>query len=219
MNKVVISSLIFIVVAIFAAPSVHASHSNIIGRWGLNENTNSIAKDTSGHNLSGIISGSGLISGKFGNALNFNQNSYVQVPNNSLLEPQTITIETWVRRSGSPGTFNYIASKGASGCNTASYALYTGASGGLQFYISNGNTFELSPDAGTGVWDGNWHHATGTYDGANVRLYVDGLEVGTGTPTNINISYNLPDSNDLYIGRYVGTTNTNSSAVLPSGTP
>jgi len=215
MNKVVISSLIFIVVAIFAAPSVHASHSNIIGRWGLNENTNSIAKDTSGHNLSGIISGSGLISGKFGNALNFNQNSYVQVPNNSLLEPQTIT-------------------------------LYTGASGGLQFYISNGNTFELSPDAGTGVWDGNWHHATGTYDGANVRLYVDGLEVGTGTPTNINISYNLPDSNDLYIGRYVGTctltfngdidevriwnqalnqetiqqhTNTNSSAVLPSGTP
>src|SRR5205823_14394762 len=34
-----------------------------------------------------------------------------------------------------------------------------------------------SPDAGTGIWDGKWHHVAGTYDGAALRLYVDGHEV------------------------------------------
>jgi Concanavalin A-like lectin/glucanases superfamily len=29
---------------------------------------------------------------------------------------------------------------------------------------------------------GNWHHVFGAYDGATVRLCVDGVEVGSGTP-------------------------------------
>ena len=32
------------------------------------------------------------------------------------------------------------------------------------------------------VWDGKWHHVAGTFDGSTVRLYVDGVQVGTGTP-------------------------------------
>ena len=50
-----------------------------------------------------------------------------------------------------------------------------------------------------------WHHVAGTYDGANVRLYIDGVEQGTGTATNISIAYGLPTSNDLTIGRYNGS--------------
>jgi hypothetical protein len=42
----------------------------------------------------------------------------------------------------------------------------------------------------------------GTYDGAAVRLYVDGVEVGSGTPTNISINYFLPDNTNFYIGAY-----------------
>jgi hypothetical protein len=33
-----------------------------------------------------------------------------------------------------------------------------------------------------------------------VRLYVDGKEVGNGTPATLQINYNLPSSNDLAIG-------------------
>ena len=44
----------------------------------------------------------------------------------------------------------------------------------------------------------------GTYDGASVRLYIDGVEVGAGTSAAIPIGYGLPDSNDLYIGAYPG---------------
>lgn len=41
-----------------------------------------------------------------------------------------------------------------------------------------------------------------TYDGQFVRLYVDGAEVGSGTPGSGPIVYNLPTYNDLYLGSY-----------------
>ena len=44
------------------------------------------------------------------------------------------------------------------------------------------------------VWDGTWHHVAGTYDGAAVRFYVDGAQVGTGTPASGPIVYGLAAS-------------------------
>jgi Ca2+-binding RTX toxin-like protein len=46
----------------------------------------------------------------------------------------------------------------------------------------------------------------GTYDGANIRLFVDGAEVGSGTPTNVRIAYGLPTTNNLFLGSYRGDT-------------
>ncbi len=53
-----------------------------------------------------------------------------------------------------------------------------------------------------GVWDGRWHLVVGTFDGVTIRLYVDGTEVGSGTPYPGNLGYGLPSSNDLFIGGY-----------------
>jgi hypothetical protein len=33
--------------------------------------------------------------------------------------------------------------------------------------------------------DGNWHQAVGTYDGSRIRLYLDGVEVGSLGVTNV----------------------------------
>ena len=53
------------------------------------------------------------------------------------------------------------------------------------------------------VWDGNWHFVAGTYDGAYVRFYVDGVEVTPATATSLTINYALPTNSNLYIGAYV----------------
>ncbi len=46
---------------------------------------------------------------------------------------------------------------------------------------SNGGlSYNISPDAGTNIWDGNWHSVVGTFNGSEVDLYVDGKEVGSG---------------------------------------
>jgi len=59
-------------------------------------------------------------------------------------------------------------------------------------------------DAGNGIWDDTWHHIAATYDGATLRLYVDGVEIGDGTATTGDpIEYGFPyGDDDLRIGNY-----------------
>jgi hypothetical protein len=138
-------------------------------------------------------------------ALHFNGDDYLTVPGAPSLDSSQVTVAAIVRADSSPGSDRYIAANGAIQCLNASYGLYTGANGGLEFYVSNGPaSFTLSADAGTGVWNGQWHLVVGTFDGSTVRLYVDGRQVGTGTPSTTTIQYGLPSSNQFAIGDYLG---------------
>jgi hypothetical protein len=128
----------------------------------------------------------------------------------------TVSVSAWVARVGSPGAYKYILAKGGHGCVAASYGLYSGPSGGLEFYVSRGHgtTYARSPDAGPGIWDGDWHLVVGTFDGTTIRLYVDGTEVGTGTQYPGPIEYLLSDANDLFIGAYPSCPSDNFSGAL-----
>jgi hypothetical protein len=138
-------------------------------------------------------------------ALHFNGNDFLTVPDAPSLDSAAITVAAVVRAPTSPGPFRYVASKGAFQCLAGSYGLYTGQTGGLSFYVSNGTSdYTVSPDAGTGVWDGRWHLVVGTYNGSTVRLYVDGRQVGTGSASTITIGYGQQDSNQFAIGDYQG---------------
>lgn len=119
----------------------------------------------------------------------------MDVADQSALTRAHVTVSAWVKSATAPGNFKYIVAKGASGCIAAAYGLYTGANGGLEFYVSSngGLTYAISPDAGTGIWDGNWHSVVGTFDGSEVNLYVDGKEVGTGTSDATAIAYGPAD--------------------------
>ena len=48
----------------------------------------------------------------------------------------------------------------------------------------------------------------GTFDGTTVRLFVDGAEVGTGTPAAVGIDYSSTSSLDLLLGQYGGPCST-----------
>jgi hypothetical protein len=190
-----------------AAPA--SADTSVVGWWHFNEGTGTVANDASGYGNNGTASGAAQwASGVWGSALSFDgSTARVQVADSASLEPQSaVSATAWVKASGSPGAFRYIVAKGASGCLTASYGLYTGPANGLMFYVagSDGVSYTRSPDAGAGVWDGSWHFVAGTYDGSSVRLYVDGHEVGNGTPASGAIGYGLPDTNDLFVGHYAG---------------
>jgi len=144
--------------------------------------------------------------GEVADGFSLNGTQYLQVTRSASLEPATVSVDAWVNATA-PGPGKYILSKGGTADIAASYGLYTGmsAAGGLQFYVYDGTgptSYHLSPDAGGAVWDGNWHHVAGTYDGSAVHLFVDGKEVGTATPTTAAIAYGLSDTNDLFIGDY-----------------
>lgn len=196
---------------IVAAPAA-ADSAGLVGSWRLDEGQGTLAVDSSGFGNNGNVEGNATwVPGHSGTALSFDGSGGggVQVPDSSSLEPSSaVTVTAWVRSSGSPGTYRYILAKGATGCTAASYGLYTGPSGGLRFYVStkHGTIYRTSPDSGDAIWNAEWHLITGTYDGATVRLYVDGVQVGAGTQWSQPLEYTLSDSNDLFIGDYPGCT-------------
>jgi hypothetical protein len=170
--------------------------NNLIGYWPLDDDV----EDISGNTNNGTNNEAIFVSSPINGGLSFDGiNDRVTIADASSLIPSNITLEAWVKNSGTPGAYKHIVAKHYAG-GYASYALYTGSGGGLRFYIGHNSGFVASPAVTVSeIWDGNWHHIVGTYDGAKVRLYVDGAQVGTETATTVNIAYN---TDNLYIGSY-----------------
>jgi Concanavalin A-like lectin/glucanases superfamily len=190
-----------------AAPTVDA-------HWSFDEGSGQVAADSGPSGLHGRLGSSAgadtgdpawTVGHDGGSALAFSGGQYVTVPDSAALEPAHVTVDAWVRRSGSPGTWRYVLSKGSVGCDRSAYGLYSGWAGGMSFYVSSASHYTLTPDAPASlVWDGAWHHVVGAYDGARVRLWVDGAQVGDGTATTLTIAYGV-GSKGVYLGTYRGT--------------
>lgn len=173
-----------------------------VALWHFDEGSGTTLHDETGVNDGTIYGNPTWVDGKFGKALQLDGvDDYIRVPDDPSIEVSSITVEAWVKRLGSPGSYKYIISKyyAARPELWSSFAFTTGWGGGLFFYIGYTDYLARSPNAGTGIWDGDWHHIVGTFDGSDVRLYVDGVQVGTGTPTTESIAY---DTGDLFIGNY-----------------
>jgi len=200
-KKRVLIALVVVLALAAAASLVWASSVGLVSYWPFDEGSGPTAFDAVNGN-DGTINGATYVPGKFGKALNFAASGdLVTVGNDALLRPAKVTVSDWVRNVGAPTSYDYILAKTLDG-GKASYAFYTGGSGGLFFYVS-GSTYYLSHDAGSGIWDGGWHHIAGTYDGSSVRLFVDGSEIGTAKPGPLAIVYGTTVFNgDLSIGSY-----------------
>jgi hypothetical protein len=190
-----------------APASAHAAFG-LASEWLLDEGIGTVARDTSGNGLDGEL-GAGTaaprwVFGVDGLALRFDGDDEVRMPDSAGLEPPRLTVEAWVRNAGTPGSYRYVVSKGATACSTSSYGIYTGSTQGLAFYVNGPSGYVVSPQApAAAVWDGRWHHAVGTYDGVTVRVFVDGAEIGSGRPAPSSIAYGLPSKN-LRLGTYRG---------------
>ncbi len=195
------------------APVMAATDPGLIGLWRFNGD----ASDSSGNGLNGTVHGATYVTSPMGQALSFAGN-WVSIPDNSLLEPSSITIEAWVKRSGSPGILNYIVAKPSGGTYTPSYGLFTGTAsglGGVQLYIGESNnsagasSYYLSPEIPPGrVWDGKWHHVAGSFEHTGtysepLRIYLDGVQYGVSDTSYYAPGIWYPSSiNDLTIGAH-----------------
>jgi hypothetical protein len=184
----------------------------LVGYWPMIEGSGQIVHDFSGNGNNGVLGTSAgpdasdpsWIRGGLLGAMHFAGGQVVTIPASASLAPSQVTVLALVRGQASPGQWRYVFSKGAMGCTAGSYGLYTGFGGGIAFYVYDGNSFKVSPEAPTTVWDGKWHVVAGTFDGSTVRAFVDGREIGTGTPVYpFTIDYALPSATSS-IGMYDG---------------
>ena len=164
------------------------------------------ANDLAGNSHGTLYNGTTFQPRGAGQAFSFDGvNDLCRVPNSPVLQPASISVEAWIKGT-SPGSFRYVLNKFQNGANS-SYAIYTGPDGGLYFYVTVGNNnVVLSPNAGAGVWNNAFHHVVGTCDGTRVRLYVDGIQIGSGTAASGPIQYSNDPANELAIGNYTLAT-------------
>jgi len=199
---------VFAVMLLAAIPVKAAPDPGLVGLWHFDTVETPVdplypkwTPDSSGYGHTAYLYPIGseptLVPGKFGNALTFDgTNDYVRVDRTEILEPSQFSVEAWVK-AASMGSYKYVVAKYFDG-SKGSYAFY-GFSTGIYFYIGGSWGYRLSALA-TGVWDGNWHHVVGTYDGTRIRIYKDGGQVGTGVAETRGATYN--PAGPLNIGHY-----------------
>jgi hypothetical protein len=151
--------------------------AGLVGAYSFDAGAGISAADTSGRGNNGTISGATWNpAGRFGSALSFDAaNELVTIPDSDSLDLTTgMTIEAWVNPSALGSTWRTVVLKEQPG--NLSYALYAGTDSGLP----SGHVFigsDLDTRGPTVLPLNTWTHLATTFDGANLRLYVDGTQV------------------------------------------
>jgi curved DNA-binding protein CbpA len=156
------------------------------------------AKDSSGNRNDGA-NGATFVEGRFGKALDLNErNNYIAIPNSQSLNPTQITVETWVKfnRLSPIGHWDnqFLIAKGNDRTRGSYYLSQNHDQ--FHFYIgANGIDQVYSHTSSQNLETNRWYHVTGTYDGLNIIIYVNGVLQGK-TSANVTIG----NSESLYFG-------------------
>ncbi|MFM7534723.1 MAG: choice-of-anchor C family protein, partial [Acidimicrobiales bacterium] len=168
------------------AASVADLAAGLVGHWKLDETGGLAAADATGRANHGTLTdmaGTEWTPGVRGGALRFDVGDRVRVPNRPELSPTAgVSVAAWVNRTAPTGSFDPIVKKSN---GAGDFALEYTASGAIVFSVYVGGTWRQSPTVT--VPDGSWSHLVGTYDGQAVRLYRNGVEVGSGTAASGSI--------------------------------
>jgi hypothetical protein len=157
----------------------------LVAAYGFEEGSGAVVNDSTGNGLTGTLSNvAWSTAGKYGNALSFNgTNSWVTVADNALLHLTTgMTVEAWVKPT-LIDSWEAVLIKEATGDLT--YGLYADNFGNdvngphrPGIYVKKGSTTYYT--LGTAQVPLNaWTHLAATYDGANLRIYVNGTLAST----------------------------------------
>ncbi len=151
----------------------------------LSEGSGVTAADHSGNGNNGTVNGAVWVDGRFGKGLSFAGGETLFLTESASLKLGTqMTVSAWIKGSTIPGSYVTIVQK--DGAAVRNYGLFIAGSdqpanqGKALFSLSSATPDDWrGPVSDISVIDGNWHHIAGTYDGAAMRIYVDGIERGS----------------------------------------
>ncbi|NLC56988.1 MAG: hypothetical protein GX774_09145 [Armatimonadetes bacterium] len=167
----------------------------LLGWWAFDEE-GPVALDYSGHRLGGELRDARRVPGWEGSALEC-RGGCVVVPNHPRLSPTAgLTIECWVK-SDQPGQENtWIVNRVLAGSTDTGYRL--GVLGGKPCFEVPQTDWSHHLTATADLPTGRWVHLAGTFDGQQMRLYVDGKLDGVMDRPGPVKPNNLP----LHLGSY-----------------
>ncbi len=167
----------------------------LLARWRFEEAQGAVAYDSGARHKDAILHGSPVwrqVGGGIAGALQFDgkddyaSTAFVWDPSNA--GPNGYSVFAWVK-GGTPG--QVILSQ-AGGAN---WLVAAAPEGALMTELRQAGSASKPLKSSIRITDGVWHHVGFIRDGANRRLYVDGLEVARDTQTSLAGS-----TGGLYIG-------------------
>ncbi|GAB7046313.1 LamG-like jellyroll fold domain-containing protein [Catenuloplanes indicus] len=168
------------------------------GDWALDENTGTVARDTSGSRADLTLTGdTRWVPGVSGSALAFDGDGDAAETAGPVLDTSgSYTVAAWVSLDELPG--NYASALSQDGRRTESPFYLQYGQGAFAFSTPGGNRARhvVTPDLH------RWYHLAGVRDGNQIHLYVDGVRVATTTAGPVTVS-----TGALAVGRakYAGT--------------
>lgn len=175
--------------------------AGLIHKWALDESAGTTADDPVG-SVDGALSNFPAsppwlpAGGRVGGALDFNStgdnNDSITLGNLDVSGGTGITLSAWVNAdSFSPGTCPSgdcrIISKAISAANEADhywmFSTVNSSGTKLRVRLKTGGVTTTHIASSGNMSTGTWYLVTATYDGANIKMYLDGVEVGTAAKT------------------------------------
>ena len=155
----------------------------LVAAYGFDEGTGPSVADASGNGNTGTLSGATWTSGKYSYGLGFNgTSSRVDVPNAASLQLTTaMTLEAWVNPTTATSKWRDVIYKGRD--NYYLEASSTNAGKPVGAGIIGGVNTKASGTAPLAT--NTWTHLATTYDGAALKLYVNGNLVTTTAVTGM----------------------------------
>ena len=166
-------------------------NDGLVGYWQFDEREGPTVLDRSGNSNHGAIINGSRSEGKYGQALALtgSDDSHVSIPSSASLNSFTdqITVMAWVFPNVPPDEFNVVVSRQVGTLlhpdqfylgfgpedGNMHYKWHLGTDDGASDPLPEGDIYEGTPE------NNRWIHMAGTYDGSIMRLYIDGVEIGT----------------------------------------
>jgi hypothetical protein len=154
-----------------------------VALWSFDEGTGTIVSDTSGNGNNGALynmDGSTCwVDGKPGKALMFNGiDDYVSIPDSDTLhQTSAITVAFWIKAASeqpSSDLFTVIEKSHSNIDYSGWYFQSQYDKKGVSFGFGNGSDWNNGTGSDVVLADDVWHFVTGTYDGTQVKFYIDG---------------------------------------------
>lgn len=154
------------------------------------DDTNRVARWVRNSRITQLLSDQVMTSGNYAVDFDGTDDYAVMASADLSMSGNAMSVEAWIYVDAFSGSVAQGQGIWSTTTNIRNFCLRLGTAGSvaannkLQFYYGTGATWNVGPTSTTAISPGVWTHVCATFDGTNVRYYINGT-LDASTPSNL----------------------------------